>query len=88
MKNDPLEGCVREKREGEGERAKDSIVGGRKRERERRRKIWRETDRRSDENEDVIGEKSISGEKQSEEGGGAVSKRTSVQVSESCISHN
>lgn len=76
--------CARKEREKERERAKDSIVRGRKRE-----KIWRETDRRSDENEDVIGEKSISGEKQSEgEGGGTVSKRTSVQVSESCISHN
>lgn len=56
--------CAREKRGRRRERAKDSIVRG------RRGKIWRETDRRSDENEDVIGEKSISGEKQSEEGGG------------------
>lgn len=32
MKNDSLEGCVREKREGEGENAKDPIVRRRKRE--------------------------------------------------------
>lgn len=78
MKNDPLEGCVREKREGEGERerAKDSIVRG------RGRKIWRETDRRSDENEDVIGEKSISGEKQSEGEGGGDCEQTDERASE------
>lgn len=59
--------CARKEREKERERAKDSIVRG------RRGKIWREADRRSDENEDVIGEKSISGEKQSEgEGGGGL----------------
>jgi len=36
MRNDPLEGCVREKREGEREKAKDcKMVRG--------RKIWRRT---------------------------------------------
>lgn len=35
MKNDSLGGCVREKREGEGEKAKDSIVKARKKEKER-----------------------------------------------------
>lgn len=35
MKNDSLGGCVREKREGEGEEAKDSIIKARKKERER-----------------------------------------------------
>lgn len=62
MKNDSLERCVCKKREGR-EKAKDSIVRGRKRERERRRKIWRETGRRS-ENRDAIAEKSILREKE------------------------
>lgn len=34
MKNDSLEGCVREKKEGEGEKAKGSIGRNRKREKE------------------------------------------------------
>lgn len=34
MKIDSLEGCVREKRVGEGEKAKDSVVRGRRREKD------------------------------------------------------
>lgn len=57
MKNDSLEGCVREKREREGETAKGSTtVRGRERE------MRRGTSRRSDENGDAIEEKSVLGE--------------------------
>lgn len=82
MKIDSLEGCVREKRAGEGEKAKDSVIRGRRREKDLERDGPKERrERRRDR-----GEESILGVKG--EGRGAVSKRPSVQVSESCISHN
>lgn len=85
MKIDSLEGCVREKRVGEGGKAKDSVVRGRRREKDlgERRTEGATRERRRD-----GAEESILGVKGEGEGRGAVSKRPSVQVSESCISHN
>lgn len=75
MKNDWKDVCARKGREKE---RKQKIVKGEREE---------DLQRNRPKDGDAIGEKSILGEtgKGGEE---AVSKRASVQVSESCISHN
>lgn len=70
MKNDSLERCVREKREGEGEKAKDSVVGEREGERSGEKRTGGATrERRRDRGEEYLRRKGG--------GEGAVSKRAS-----------